>query len=264
MDRPGRRTTAPFALIVWMGLAVFVSSCGDRTENFQAVTVPDVNDPPLIVAQGPSWPSTAIDLSIQGPPSPYVIVADPDGLDDIALAVFSIQSAVLRRVIVRPDSMPYPPPSCTMVAWSDSVDITPMLPPTFAPLVERRAMDREGSMFTYHSFSWSPYSDGQAFPNIALASPYFGTPVNSCGPQYPLSRFGIYPPGVPAAFDVNVTFAEIEYQGISATVYDGAGHTATTSFPPLRLIYRMYGERRNPTAARVARAPLAFGRARLP
>ena len=45
---------------------------------------------------------------------------------------------------------------------------------------------------------------------------------------------------------MNVTFVDVEFQGLRVTVYDGAGHTATATYPPLRLVYRAYGEKPNP------------------
>ncbi len=108
-------------------------------------------------------------------------------------------------------------------------------------------MARNGSSFSYSGFSWSPYSETcRAFPAIATASPYFGLPIHQCVAQYPLTRFGFYPPGVPTAVDANVTFLDVEYRGIHVTVYDGAGLTATATFPSLRLVYRAYGEKPSP------------------
>jgi hypothetical protein len=224
-------------------------SCGDKTENFTLepnVATP-ANEPPTIVTQGPAWGAAAIDLDVQPPPTPYVVVADPNGVGDIALALFSIDSAVIHRIVVRPDSV-LPGGYCDDITWSDSLDITPLLPAAFTPIIESCPMGRNGTLFSFSEFGWTPYASGgcTAFPAIAAASPYFGRPVKSCGAQYPLSRFGIYPPGVPAAIDVNLTFLDVEYRGIHVTVYDAAGLKATTTFPPLRLVYRTYNEKRSP------------------
>jgi hypothetical protein len=234
-----------------LGLAASLAlSCGDHTDNITVQPLPTApNEPPTIVDQGPDWDSTPIDLSVQRPPQPYVIAADPNGAGDLATAVLTIDSAIIHRIVVRPDSV-LPAPYCDDIAWTDSTDITSLLPASFSKVVEDCPMSRSATSFSYFyyaGFGWTPYSETcLAFPPIATASPYFGPPVKSCGPSYPLLRFGIYPPGVPSAIDVNVTFLDVEYRDIHATVYDGRGLKATATFPPLRLIYRAYGEKRSP------------------
>jgi len=231
------------ALALVAALSCLSASCSEKAEIVRVE--PASNLPPTIVALGPTWPSTPIDLNVQAAPMPYVIVGDPNGLEDIALAVFTVDAAVLRRVVVRPDSV-LADPYCTAVTWSDSIDITSLLPASLKTGVENCLMFRNGSSFTFMGFGGYYYYDGcRAFPMIATASPYFGVPTRLCGPQT-LSRFGVYPPAIPAPVDVNVTFVDVEFQGLHVTVYDGAGHTATATFPPLRLIHRAYGEKPSP------------------
>ena len=248
--RPVTNRLPSWGRVSLLGLmACLALSCGDKTENFtlEPNVSTEPNEPPSIVAQGPAWGSAAIDLDVQPPPAPFVVVADPNGAADIALGLFHIDSAVIHRIVVRPDSV-LPGSYCNDIAWTDSVDITSLLPATFTPVVESCPMARNGTMFTFSDFGWTPYGSAgcAAFPAIGSASPYFGKPVKECGASYPLARFGIYPPGVPSAIDVNVTFLDVEYRGIHVTIYDGAGHQATTTFPSLRLIYRAYREKRSP------------------
>jgi hypothetical protein len=232
------------ALILVAALWCLGASCSEKSEVLRVEPV--ANEPPTIVAQGPTWPATPIDLNVQAAPRPYVIVGDPNGLGDIALAVFTVDAAVLRRIVVRPDSV-LPDPYCNLVTWSDSINITSLLPATLSTGVENCLMFRNGSSFTYTGFPYGYYFETcGAFPVFATASPYFGLPTKQCNGAFALSRFGVYPPAIPAPVDVNVTFVDIEYQGLRATVYDGAGQTATATFPPLRLIYRAYGEKSSP------------------
>ena len=230
------------ALALVTALSLSSASCSEKAEIVRVE--PAANLPPAIVALGPTWPSTPIDLSVQAAPMPYVIVGDPNGLDDIALAVFTVDAAVLRRIVVRPDSV-LPEPYCTAVTWSDSIDITGLLPATLNAGVENCLMSRNGSSFTFTGFAGYYYDACRAFPTFVTASPYFGVPTRPCGPQT-LSRFGVYPPAIPAPVDVNVTFVDVEYRGLRVTVYDGAGHAATATYPPLRLVYRAYGEKPSP------------------
>ena len=232
------------ALALVAALLLSSASCSEKAQIVRVVEE-TVNLPPTIVALGPSWPSTPIDLSVQAAPSPYVIVGDPNGLGDIALAVFTVDAAVLRRIVVRPDSLLPAEPYCTAMAWSDSIDITSLLPAAVKTGVDNCLMYRNGSSFTFSGFSAYYYDPCRAFPMIATASPFFGVPTRSCGPSS-LSRFGVYPPGVPSAVDVNVTFVDVEFQGLHVTVYDGAGHTATATFPNLRLVHRAFGEKPSP------------------
>src|SRR5207249_1564479 len=117
-------------------------------------------------------------------------------LSDIAVALFSVDSLVMRRIIVRPDSV-LPDPYCNGIMWSDSINITPLLPAAFTRVLEYCPMARTGSLFTFSGWG-PPYSSINCgtFPVLAAASPYFGRPIKSCGAQYTLGRFGIYPPGV--------------------------------------------------------------------
>jgi len=231
------------ALALLAALSLSSASCSEKAQIVRVVEE-TVNLPPTIVALGPTWPSTPIDPAVQAVPAPYVIVGDPNGLGDIALAVFTVDAAVLRRIVVRPDSV-LADPFCTAVTWSDTINITNLLPATLGTGVDHCLMNRNGSSFTFTGFPGYYYDPCRAFPMISTASPYFGVPTRPCGPGT-LSRFGVYPPAVPSAVDVNVTFVDVEYQGLHVTVYDGAGHTATATFPPLRLIYRAYGEKPSP------------------
>jgi hypothetical protein len=238
------RIGRPTSLVLVAALMCLSASCSEKTEVLRVEPV--ANEPPTIVAQGPTWSATPIDLTVQAAPRPYVIVGDPNGLDDIALAVFSIDGAVIRRIVVRPDSV-LPDPYCSLITWSDSINISNLLPSTLRPSVENCSMFRNGSSFTYTGFPYGFYYETcGAFPAFATASPYFGQPTRPCNGGNPLTRFGVYPPAIPAPVDVNVTFVDVEYQGLRVTVYDGAGQTATTTFPTLRLIYRAYGEKPSP------------------
>jgi hypothetical protein len=245
------------------GLACLCASCGDEVVNVTSVAAPPKNEPPRIIRQGPSWPSTPIDVALDGAPRPYVVVADPNGLEDISVVLFNVDAAIIRGIIVRPDSV-LADYSCNGLKWTETLDISAWLPASLTKVVEDCPMTGERGYFAYGFFSWNPYyPECSGFPRIDKSSPYFGVPTK-CGSGEQLLRFGIYPPAVPTVIDVNVTYLDVEYRGLRATVYDAAGESATATFPPLRLVYRSYRETsapRGPGSATVSRASGWLGRA---
>ena len=238
----------------WVGLAWLMAGCSDKiTVNSPTNIQPGPNRSPRIIAQGPAWDADPIDVGRAGAPRPYVIVADDDGIDDVSGAFFAVETAIIHRFISRPDSIPggfY----CTFVAYTDTVDLRALVPTTFMGVVENCPMTHgpyaadHFSTNVFDQFAGYGGAPCSALPRIDLASPYFGTPVAPCGPQLyeVFSRFGIYPPAVPTAYDVSVTYLDVEYRGLRAVVYDAAGASATASFPNLRVIYMTNGERLAP------------------
>ena len=237
-----------------VGLSWLLAGCSDKiTVNSPTGVQTGPNQAPRIIAQGPSWDATPIDVGRVGAPRPYVIVADDDGIGDVSGAFFVVETAIIHRFISRPDSIPGQF-FCTFVAYTDTVGIRGLVPTTYSGIVENCPMTR--GPYTTNHFSSNVFDQFagyggipcSALPRIELASPYFGPPVAPCGPQLyeVFSRFGIYPPAVPTAYDVSVTYLDVEYRGIRAVVYDAAGASATANFPNLRLIYMTAGERQAP------------------
>jgi hypothetical protein len=231
----------------WWSAVVLVSvlaSCGDNVKVTNVLPV--INEPPRILAQGPSYPSTMIDIRTVGDARLFVVVADPNGLEDISAVLFSVDTAIVTNVTTRPDSLVAGTPTCAYRS-ADTVDISSLYPSVFSHTMENEPMSGAGGVYSMYPFT-APL-DGEffggpsAFPRIDLANASFGVPLARCHQVgISLLRFGAYPPAVPVAIEVSVTRAAVEYRGIHATVYDAAGASASTSFPPLRLLYVAFAE----------------------
>ena len=255
-----RAPRAPIrAAVSGVAFCLLALGCGDtvKVTNVQPFT----NQPPSIVERGPAYGPGPIDIARQGSPSLYVIVADPNGVSDIAETVFQIDTAIVHQMIVRQDSIS--PPYCAFVTYnpSDTVDILPLFEPTFTN-VAHCLMSQERTFFNIAPFPSNPgFGYGcNAFPPIRTASSSFGPPLVGCVASEVdrLVSFGIYPPAASPPIEVSVTYLDVEYRGISATVYDASGVTATTRWPNLRLIYTTEKERTVAPGSRAAPGRTAF------
>jgi hypothetical protein len=220
-------------------LVLVLASCGDDVKVTNVLPV--INEPPRILAQGPSYPSTVIDTRTAGDPRLFVVVADPNGLEDISAVLFSVDTAIVTSATIRLDSLVAGFPTCAYSSV-DTVDISSLHPSTYSHTMENELMDHAGGVYSMYPFT-APF-DGEflfgpsAFPRIDLANASFGIPLARCHQVgMSLLRFGVYPPAVPVAIEVSLTRMDVEYRGIHATVYDAAGASASTSFPPLRLVH---------------------------
>jgi hypothetical protein len=223
-----------------VSLVSVLASCGDDVKVTNVLPVN--NEPPRVIAQGPSYPSTIMDYRTAGNPRLFVVVADPNGLEDISAVLFSVDTAIVTSVTTRLDSLVAGFPTCAYSSV-DTVDISSLHPSVFSYTMENGSMAGSGGVYSMYPFT-APV-DGEfrvpgpsAFPRIDLANASFGIPLAGCYQLgISLLRFGVYPPAVPVAIEVSLTRMEVEYRGIHATVYDAAGASASTSFPPLRLLY---------------------------
>jgi hypothetical protein len=184
------------------------------------------NSPPTILLSGPEITPGE---RIRGPVSPlWIIPGDRDGADDIAVVRLEIESAVLTSLIVRPDSVSEP---CRLVHYADmdTIDVMPLLSTT-----------------TFHSEfivtrgSNGVYGRGLGYTDLIRGglvdyAEEFGPRVKNCwsGSDHNLyfETFGLYPPAIPAARDVHVTYAEFSLSGVTFTVHDQSGASATVTFP---------------------------------
>jgi len=241
---------------LWRGLWAAVglafplcfAGCGDKV---QVTSVqPFVNHPPTIVAQGPVWDSTPIDVAHSGFPAPYIIVGDANGISDIAEAFFDVDTAIVHRIIARPDSIS--PPFCSFVTYNplDTVDIIRLIQPTFVGVLKNGLMSRgSGTFFAVQPFFINPEGFGEssvsAFPPLAAASSSFGPALVGCvsDNRDALMTFTVNPPAAPSPTEISITYVDVEYRGLRATIYDASGTKATALWPPLRLIYTTDRER---------------------
>ncbi len=211
--------------------------CGDTVKVTNVL--PFTNQPPTIVAQGPAYGPGPIDIGRQGAPAPYIIVADPNGVSDIAETFFKIDTAIVHGMIAR---------HCAFVTYnpSDTIDVLPLIPPTFTDVV-LCVMPQQRTLFSIDPFPLFPgFAYGcSAFPPIRTASASFGPPLVGCvsNDNDRLVSFGVYPPAVSSPIDISITYLDVEYRGISATVYDASGATAVARWPNLRIIYTTEKER---------------------
>ena len=226
----------------WAALAAtFVlvtgGGCGSDTVNVTSVVQPTPNGPPTIVTQGPQYSRAPIELMLnQNPPSLYFLVADPNGLDDISVGLLSIDTVLVHRVIARPVVVA----GCRQVTFTDNDTVALALPsPLLLPGLENCAMSASsGGYFSLSPFSVYDYSYYcRAFSGFASLSQYFAQVTSGCtfsGSYYALFLFD--PPTAPPV-EVFITSIEVEFRGISVTVYDAAGASAVATFPPIRLVY---------------------------
>jgi hypothetical protein len=230
------RKSGPWWTVV--SLVSVLASCGDDVKVTNVLPV--INQPPRILAQGPSYPSTIIDSRTAGDPRLFIVVADANGLEDISAVLFSVDTAIVTSATIRRDSLVAGFPTCAYSSV-DTVDISSLHPSVFSHTMENEQMAGAGGVYSIYAFR-APF-DGEffgpsAFPRIDLTNASFGLPLARCHQVgISLLRFGVYPPAVPVAIEVSVTRMTVEYRGIHATVYDAAGASASTSFPPLRLLY---------------------------
>src|SRR2546422_4067838 len=134
-----------FVLLV----AVWGSGCSDKI-TVQNTTNPAENRPPIIVRQGPALPAGPIDVRASGKQL-FVIVADPDGLDDISGVFVDIGSVLLHRVIARPgvpnafgcENLSY--------AANDTLDIMPVMTTSYAG-ISACPLGRNGAYCEIQSF----------------------------------------------------------------------------------------------------------------
>ena len=230
----------PSARGLVLAIGFIIGGCDD--ENITVVTVPTENRPPRIIAQGPDFPAGGVDVEfVHGGPDLYVLVADPDGLDDISAVFLNVGSVTVHRVIARPDSGD----SCAEPSYAanDTFNIGTLIPSTFPGLVNFPMGLQAGGIYTTPNFCLLSF-DCPAAPRIDRANASFGRSVRGCATGSFILWFGVYPPAVPSPSDIFITYLDVEYTGITATVYDAAGLSAATSFPNLRLIHATEEERR--------------------
>jgi len=170
-----------------------------------------------------------INEPVEAPIPPlWVVAGDKDGPEDIVTAVLNISSIKLNKLIVRPDDSTQ---ECSRPFYADmdTINVKPYLKTdTFS--VNQTILIQEGQKFNA-SLTFSLLTGG----GLEKDGDVFGQSVKPCrwGTDYlyMVEHFGLYPPALSAPRDVYVTYAEFLLKGITITVYDQAGASATHKFP---------------------------------
>ena len=211
--------------------AAIVMGCeGDTTVRVVPVTVE--NSPPVILSSTPDFDDG--ERFEGGAPDLWIVPSDPDGADDIAAVFFHIDTVTLNSLIVRPDSAPEP---CRRVNYSDMDTINVW------PLLNSTAFEMNTPLSRLGSGAYAVYLDYFDLTDGGLVgwADEFGPQVKGCGSglDYNLffEAFGLYPPALPAPRDVHVTYADFTLRGVTFTVYDHAGATATRTYPDLSVYF---------------------------
>jgi len=229
-----------------VSLALFGTAC-DTTTKVIVENEPDgqTNRPPAIVQQGPVFPPGGFEQISSYSPygiNLWVLVADPDGIDDISLVTASVDSVRLARFLLRPDTSST---SCSYFSYADNETIATSailpVPTTFAGFSFMPLTRVQGGLFQASSFGGT----SSGFPDLIEASPVLEEWQGGCyyGSTGILGPIVVLPPAVLTQRTAILTYADVEYRGITVTVYDKVGATATTSFPDLRIVFPSPEER---------------------
>ena len=226
-------------MLAGLGILLSISACRD---NITITQVPEENRPPTIPVWGDDYEAGS---RIKYPlPQLWVVVADPDGADDVAAVILKIDSIRIVSLIVRPDDSSE---TCRRVFYAplDTINVLPYLTKqTFS--VPNKPLQRgtQGAYGTY--LSYSLLTEG----GISKHADEFGEHVKSCSwgydYLYSVESFGLYPPALPSPRDVYVTYAEFFISGISFTAYDQSGATVTVTFPDFYAVFTNTTEDQTP------------------
>jgi hypothetical protein len=217
-------------LIFGIGIIIFlqVSGCSDEITNnsYNDIKYQD-NQPPSIILWGPEIDSLS---HFNYPlPQPWVVVGDPNGSDDIAAVVLRISKISIVSLIVRPDDSTE---ECSIPFYApmDTINVLPYFRKQSFSVpnqVMRKGID--GNYYDY--LDYYLFTEG----GIVKNGDVFGPAVKQCRSStdylYMVEQFGLYPPALPLPRDVYVTYAEFLISGLSITVYDQSGESASVSYP---------------------------------
>jgi len=195
------------------------------------------NTPPVIVSYGPQLPpdsTEAYGFKL------FVFVADSNGLEDISSVFLKIDSMVIYGIITRPDISSDSQWLCPHApSYTDTVDVSQLVPRVVQGIT-RPFYSTSGSHYESIDFRW-PVLD------LDAASDYLS--VTWVCSQSSVQYFGVYfvtPPGSTTSERIFLTYLDVKYFGISATVYDQSGLSDSVNFGDLRFIYTTVDEKSYP------------------
>lgn len=234
------RSMSPLLLCSTIAIfAVLLAGCSKEDKiivenNFP----PDVNDPPVIVTYSPTFPAGGIKQVSSGVNgiTLQVVVGDPDGLDDISAVTIGVESVVLRRFLLRPDTSAT---SCTSYSFApnDTVPTSDILsvPASFPGFTFQPLKKIEGGLWTLNEFG----SYGLGFPDILNAAANLTSWNGGCGSYSSGIAWPYYvePPVIPTRRAAVLSYAEVDYRGILVKVYDKIGASAELALPDLKLTF---------------------------
>lgn len=224
-----------------LALACLTLACDKQdTIVVQNINEAEANQPPKIVAYGPEMPAGGFQQISYGPLGVdlWVLVADPNGLDDISLVTMDMDSIRLVRFIVHPDTSAG---SCLTYGYQpgDTLASDAILPvPATFPGVEFRPLQRvQGGLYQA-----ARLGQDFGFPDIIGASPVLEDWMGGCyspGTYQIYGPFRVLPPAVPSPRDAGIHYATLDYYGIKMTVYDKVGASASVTHPTLRVTFKV-------------------------
>jgi hypothetical protein len=216
-------------LIFWIGIVTLTGlvGCKEKTTSITDDNGQTGNHPPNIILRGPVYDSLA---HFKDPlPQPWVIVGDSDGQNDIAAVVLNISKIDIVSLIVRPDDSTQEC-STPFYAPMDTINVLPYLRKRSFSILNYSLQKGNNSVYTSY-LTYNFLTDG----GIVNDGDVFGQVVKPCrsGTDYLYmeEHFGLYPPALSSPRDVYVTYAEFLISGISITVYDQSGASASVTFP---------------------------------
>jgi hypothetical protein len=201
------------------------------------------NNPPVIATFGPEVPNGGFEQTAyygaDGVPL-WIIGGDPDGLDDLSVAVLRVDSIRFNRFIARPDTSTT---GCIRFSYGDTIPSDQILPtPMTLPGIAFHSMLRSGVGGLFQS---QPLGGYLGFPNLVDLSPTLDNWGGGCGPSQALvsGPFTVVPPAVPSPKTVGITYVDLEFRGVTVTLYDKVGATAIASYPDIRIVFTTPEER---------------------
>lgn len=210
------------------GAALALTGCLVACEDTIFVSTGEDTGPPTIIAQGPDFPQGTILWTGGSTPAPWVVVGDPDGLDDIAAVFVEIETVRFHEVIMRADTSTSGCASFMYVA-NNIVDTTFEIPvPVDTPGTQSLLSHDEGGIYRMRSFR---------FPYIPDYFPTFSRGTNCATSGGAFGRYLDWYTIVSQQLTVFLTSVDVEYEGITVTAYDKIGGSATAIFPDLRIVY---------------------------
>jgi hypothetical protein len=233
--------------VVAMGTIGALVGCDDDT--VLVSPVPSQNEAPRIVAWGPEPPLALVNLRpFDTGPDLHVVVADPNGLNDVAAVYLEYDSLSVNRLIARRSLQEE---GCREVVYAnmDTLALSEVLP-TVLPGVGFISLSNSGSgLFVSPQFCTpyrgflTPAPECPLFPQLENLSAEYGFPGCIDGTEW-LWVFVLFPPLVPNQTTVFITEADVTYSGLRVVAFDTGGLSDTTSFGDLRIVHTTDTERR--------------------